>query len=171
MLTALRIAAVAVLVTVLIAVQNAALRHFSIDGTVPNLALLIVVAAGIVRGSDYGAGLGLMAGLLLDLVPPATGTAGRWALALVIVGYLAGQVSADVQRSLRLRLLLVAGCSFLATSVFALSGVILGDTHLNSWRMPRIIVEGSLIDVVAALIVLPLAMMLFTRLRPVREIA
>ena len=60
MISTLRLAAVAVIILVLVAVQNGALRYFSIEGTVPNLALLVVVAAGIVRGTDYGAGVGLI---------------------------------------------------------------------------------------------------------------
>ena len=45
--------------------------------------------------------LGFAAGLLLDLAPPADHVAGRWALALVLVGYLAGRVRQDVRRQPR----------------------------------------------------------------------
>ena len=39
--------------------------------------------------------LGFVAGLAIDLAPPADHVAGRWALALVVVGYLAGRVRQD----------------------------------------------------------------------------
>lgn len=167
-MSAVRISILAVVLLILISVQDAALRYIALDGVVPNLALLVVVAAAVVRGSDYGAGVGLIAGLLLDFIPPATGTAGRWALALVIVGFLAGKVSADALRSQRVRLLLVAGCSFVATSFYALSGVVLGDTSMQSARMPEIIALGVVVDVVAALLALPAALLLIRRLRPVQ---
>ena len=61
-------------------------------GVVPNLCLLVVVAAGLVRGPEQAAVLGFVAGVLLDLAPPADHVAGRWALALVLVGYVAGRM-------------------------------------------------------------------------------
>lgn len=167
-MSALRVGALAILLLVLITTQDAVLRYLSVWGVVPNLALLLVIAAAVVRGSDYGAGLGFVAGLLLDLVPPATGTAGRWALALVIAGFLAGKVSGDVRGSRRAMLVLVAGCSFVATSVYALSGVMLGDVPMESGRMPLVIVVGVIVDVVAAVILLPSGLTLMRRLRPAR---
>lgn len=170
-MSVVRISILVAVLLVLISVQDAALRFIAVWGVVPNLALLVVIAAAVVRGSDYGAGVGLIAGLLLDLIPPATGTAGRWALALVIVGFLAGNVAHDALRSWRIRLLLVAGCSFVATSFYALSGVILGDTPMDAVRMPEVIATGVLVDVVAAALLLPLALMLIRRLRPAQVLA
>ena len=59
----------------------------------PNLCLLVVVAAALTRGPQFAAVLGFGAGLALDLAPPADHIAGRWALALVVVGYVAGRVT------------------------------------------------------------------------------
>lgn len=170
-MSAVRIGALAALLLVLIAIQDAALRFFSVSGVVPNLALLMVIAAGVVRGSDYGAGLGFVAGLLLDLTPPASGTAGRWALALVVAGYLAGKVSDEVRGSRRATLVLVGGCSFVATSLYALVGVALGDVPMESGRMPLVIILGVIVDVVAAAVLLPAAVALMRRLRPAQALA
>jgi len=169
-MSAVRIGVLAGLLLVLIAVQDAVLRYVSVWGVVPNLVLLLVIAAAVVRGSDYGAGVGFVAGLLLDLAPPASGTAGRWALALVVAGYLAGKVSDDVRGSRRATLVLVAGCSFVATSVYALTGVMLGDVPMESARMPLVIVLGVVIDVLTAVIVLPSAVALVRRLRPAQAL-
>lgn len=168
-MSSVRIGIVAVVLLALIAVQDAALRYLSVGGVVPNLALLVVIAAALVRGSDYGAGVGFVAGLLLDLVPPSSGTAGRWALALVAVGYLAGRVSAEIG-SRRAMAALVAGCSFVATSLYALTGVLLGDTPLESGRMPWVIVIGVVVDVLAALVLLPAALAMMRRLRPAQAL-
>ena len=170
-MSTVRIGILALLLLALITVQDSALRYVAVGGAVPNLALLVVIAAAVVRGSDYGAGVGFVAGLLLDLVPPASGTAGRWALALVVVGYLAGRVSADVRGSRRGMTALVAGCSFVATSIYALTGVLLGDTPMESARMPLVIVLGVLVDVIASLVLLPVAVALMHRLRPARAFA
>ena len=70
-------------------------------GVVPNLCLLVVVAAALVRGPEQAAVLGFVAGLLLDLAPPADHVAGRWALALVVVGYVAGRMRPDTSPTQR----------------------------------------------------------------------
>ena len=95
MTSSLRMAAVAVLVIVTIVLQVSVFSHFAIDGVVPDFALLVVIAAALVRGPDYAALVGFAAGLVLDLAPPADHTAGRWALSLVLVGYLTGLVLRD----------------------------------------------------------------------------
>ncbi|MDQ3307474.1 MAG: rod shape-determining protein MreD, partial [Actinomycetota bacterium] len=90
MTTVVRIAVVTVLIVVTVTLQMSIFSHFSIRGVVPDLALLVVIAAALVRGPSYAALVGFAAGLVLDLAPPADHTAGRWALSLVLVGYLAG---------------------------------------------------------------------------------
>src|SRR3954469_10532125 len=104
--------------------------YFSWNGVVPNLVLLVVVAAGLVRGSELAAALGFVGGLAIDLVPPADHVAGRWALALVVVGYLAGRVRQDSGRSSLVALATVAACSFVGTSIYALSGMLLRDPSI-----------------------------------------
>ena len=101
--------------------------YFSYDDVVPNLVLLVVVAAGLTRGPELAALLGFVGGLAIDLVPPADTVAGRWALALVVVGYLAGRVRTDAARSTVGLLVTVAACSFVGTSVYALTGMLSGD--------------------------------------------
>ena len=77
--------------------------HFAWHGIVPNLCLLVVVGAALTRGPQFAAVLGFVAGVLLDLAPPADHVAGRWALALVVVGYVAGRVRQDVKPDRRRR--------------------------------------------------------------------
>ena len=110
-----------------VVLQVAVFSALSFEGVVPNLALLVVVAAALVRGPEFAAALGFLGGLAIDLAPPADHVAGRWALALVVVGYLAGRVRPDGGTSAVTALLTVASCSFVGTSVFALSGMLLHD--------------------------------------------
>ena len=70
----------------------------------PNLALLVVVAAALVaRPASSPRCSASSPAWLLDLAPPADHVAGRWALALVVVGYLAGRVRQDAGTSARRR--------------------------------------------------------------------
>src|SRR5689334_20431242 len=156
------------LAVVLLAVvlQVSFFAAFSFDGVVPNLALLVVVAAALTRGPEFAALLGFAGGLAVDLVPPADHLAGRWALALVVVGYLAGRVRADAERSTVGALVTVAACSFVGASVFALSGFVLEDSGVPVTEALRVIPEAIVYDLLLAPFVLPLAMRMFRRLRP-----
>lgn len=138
---------------------------FSYDGVVPNLVLLVVVAAALTRGPELAAVLGFVGGLAIDLVPPADHVAGRWALALVLVGYLAGRVRDDAGRSTVGALATVLACSFVGTSVFALSGMLLQDPGVPAAEALRVIPIAMAYDLLLAPFVLPPAMRMFRRLR------
>ncbi|MFN8125565.1 MAG: rod shape-determining protein MreD [Candidatus Nanopelagicales bacterium] len=58
----------------------------------PALVLVAVVAVAMAGGQTFGAVAGFGAGLALDLLPPADSLMGSTALALVVVGYVAGRV-------------------------------------------------------------------------------
>lgn len=167
-MTAVRALVLSLLVVAAVALQVAVLRYVAVDGVVPDLALVLVVAAAFVRGPEYAAGLGFACGLVLDLAPPADHIAGRWALALVVAGYLAGRVRLDARSSVVAALGTVAACSFVAGSIYALSGLVLGDAGPSAGRMLPVIVIGVVWDVLAATLLLPLCSTLLRRLRPAR---
>ena len=116
---------------VALALQVSALPFVAWHGIVPNLVLLVVVAAALSCGSEFAMVLGFAAGLLLDLAPPADHVAGRWALALVVVGYVAGYVRTTVPAGALATAGVVLASSFVGTSVFALSGMVLRDPALG----------------------------------------
>jgi rod shape-determining protein MreD len=154
------------LVLLAVVLQVAVFSTFSLAGVVPNLALLVVVAAALVRGPEFAAALGFLAGMAVDLAPPADHVAGRWALALVVVGYLAGRVRHDAGTSAVAAVITVAACSFVGTSIFALSGMLLHDPSIPAGEVLRVIPLAVVYDVLVTPFVLPLAMRLFRRLQP-----
>lgn len=156
------------LVTAAVVLQVAAFSYLSFDGVVPNLALLLVVAAALVRGPDFAMVLGFFAGLAIDLAPPADHVAGRWALALVVVGYLAGRVRHDAGTSAVAAVVTVAASSFVGTSVFALSGMVLRDPSVPVAEALQVIPVAVVYDVLLTPFVLPLAMRLLRRIQPHR---
>jgi rod shape-determining protein MreD len=158
-----------VLTLVLVAavvLQVAVFSVLSIDGVVPNLALLVVVAAALVRGPEFAALLGFLGGLAIDLAPPNDHVAGRWALALVVVGYLAGRVRHDAGTSAMAAVVTVAASSFVGTSLFALSGMLLHDPAVPASEALRVIPVAVLYDVLVTPFVLPPLMRLFRRIEP-----
>ena len=163
----LRVAAASALVVVALVMQVAIFPHLAWEGIVPNFCLLVVVAAALVRGPAFAATLGFFAGLMLDLAPPADHVAGRWALALVVVGYVAGLTRQETRAPAMTVVATVAASSFIGTSVYALSGVLLGDAVAGSGDLARVIVVAVICDVLLTPLVLPGVMRVLARLEPV----
>lgn len=168
MTVAMRWAGLAAMVVLATVAQVVVFPYVAVDGVVPNLALVLVVVAAFARGSEFGAVLGFSAGLLLDLAPPADHVAGRWALALVVVGYLAGRVRRDARSSTLTAVLVVGACSFVGTSVYALSGLVLGDAAPDAGSMIQVIAISVLWDLLLAPFLVPVLLWLFDLVRPQR---
>ena len=164
----LRNALLTALVCFAIVAQTVIFRFVSVDGVVPNLALLVVVAAAVSRGPQFAAVLGFGTGLLLDLAPPSDHVAGRWALALVLVGYLAGRVRQDARTSPMMAVVLVGAASFIATSLYAFSGAVLADGTLPVAETIRVVVISVLWDLMLAPFLLPVLLWLLDRVQPAR---
>jgi rod shape-determining protein MreD len=65
-------------------------------------------------------------------------------------------------------MLTVAACSFVGTSVFALSGMLLHDPAIPVGEALQVIPVGVVYDVLVAPFVLPVVMRLFRRMQPHR---
>lgn len=166
MTAGIRFVAVTALVVVTIALQVSIFSHFSIDGVVPDLALIVVIAAALVRGPDYAALVGFAAGLALDLAPPSDHTAGRWALSLVLVGYLTGLVRGHGETNAVGTVLTVAAGAFIGTSIFALTGLVLRDPGVSVAAALEVVPIAVLYDVLLTPLVVPLVLLVFRRLEP-----
>lgn len=149
--------------------QVAFFPHLAWHGIVPNLVLLVVVGTALTRGADFAMALGFVAGLLLDVAPPADHLAGRWALALVVVGYVAGRVRQDISPSATAVVATVAASSFVGTSLFALTGLVLGDGSVGVPGMLGVIAVALVWDVVLTPFVLPVVMGTMRRIEPERD--
>lgn len=170
---------VAALLTIVAALllQVTVFPHLAWNGVVPDLVLLAVVGAALVTDPRFATLLGFGAGLLLDLAPPADHVAGRWALSLLVVGYVVGRLAHDHQSAQSAQsgqagggrppypLMLAAGAggAFIGTSVFALSGTLLRDPVVGVGDMLEVVLAAVAYDALVALVVLPLTVWLFTR--------
>jgi len=157
-----------IVVAFAVVLQVSLFPHLAWQGVVPNLALLVVVGAALVRGPQFAAVLGFAAGVLIDLAPPADHVAGRWALALVVVGYLAGRIRQDMKPNAWAVVAAVAASSFVGTSVFAMSGLLLRDPVVPVSETLEVILVAVVWDVLLTPFVLPPVMGMFRRLEPAR---
>ena len=153
-MNAVRGAFVALAVVVSLALQVSFFPHLSWNGVVPNLVLLVVVAAALTRGATFAMVVGFAGGLAVDLVPPADHVAGRWALALVVVAWVAARMRQDVRPSPTAVMLTVAAASFVGSSVFALTGLVLRDPVVGVGEMLGVVVTALCWDVLLAPLVL-----------------
>ncbi len=165
-MSVLRTFVTAALLLVAVTVQVGLFAHLSIAGVVPDLALLLVVAAAIVRGPAYGTVLGLFAGLAVDLAPPADGVIGRWALALALAGWLAGKARGDARQSAFATLVTVAVSSLAATSIYALSGLLLAEPGVTVASALQVLPVALLYDVAVTPLVVPVVMVILRKLDP-----
>lgn len=163
-----RPAVLVALVTMAVVAQSVLFRHVSIEGVVPNLALVVTVIGAIARGPQFGACLGFGAGLLLDVAPPADHVAGRWALALVLVGFLAGRIRQDARSSTLTAVLVVGAASFIGTSVYALTGLVVDDHSWAMGEMLQVVVISVLWDLALAPFLVPVLFRLLDATTPQR---
>ena len=170
-MTPLRTLAVGALVLAAVVLQTAVLGQVAIDGVVPDLALVLVVAVALVRGPEVGAVTGFTAGLVLDLAPPADHVAGRWALALMVVGYVAGRLGATGRPRLLQWWPVAVASAFVGTSVFALSGLLLRDPYVGVGELLGTLAVSVVWDAGLALAVVPLTLALLARVEPDRVLA
>ena len=146
--------------------QTTVLPHVAWHGIGPDVVLVVVVAGALARGAHVGLVLGFAAGLLVDLAPPADHVAGRWALALLVVGYVAGRVRQDAPAGVVGGLATVAACSFLGSSLFALSGLLLQDRAGTVPELLGSVGVGVVWSLLLAPFVLPSVAWALARLEP-----
>ncbi len=102
-MTSLRIAVAALFLMIAVTVQTSMLPHFAVAGVTCDLVMIVVVALALARGPEWGAITGFAGGLMLDVVPPADHTAGRWALALAVRVHRRDDPAGDLGRTGRVR--------------------------------------------------------------------
>ncbi len=134
-------------------------------GAVPDLPLLTVLGLALVYGHVGGALVGFGAGLLADLAPPADHAAGRYALVLCVIGYLAGLAKPENGRlkSATGPMVVVVAAALGTTLLYAGVGALVGDTTARHVGLPSLLFTAALYDLLLAPFVVPGIMALARR--------
>ena len=156
---------VALVVTALL-LELTVLPLFHLPGAVPDLLTVTVIAIGFVGGPVRGAATGLFAGLLLDLVTPAVGVIGLSAVVLVVLGYFAGLLGGDRDRSPFVTVVLTGLLAGASTLGFALVGGIVADPRISWDRVPGLVLTQTAYALVLAAFVVPGVGALWRRVDP-----
>jgi len=122
------------LVLTALIVTLSVLTRVRIAGVMPDLMLLLAVAAGITGGQSRGAIVGFGSGLAIDLFLQTP--LGLSALVFSMVGYAVGTAQTGILRSIWWIPVLTAFVASAAGEVlFALAGAMVGETQLVSGRL------------------------------------
>src|SRR6476646_7238505 len=153
------------LVVVALVVQVSVLARLHLPGAVPDLLLLTVLGLALVYGHVGGALVGCGAGLLADLAPPADHAAGRYALVLCVIGYLAGLARPENGRlkSATGPMLVVVAAAIGSTLLYAGVGALVGDTAARHVGLVSLLCSAALYDLLLAPFVVPVLMALARR--------
>ncbi|MGH9178619.1 MAG: rod shape-determining protein MreD [Acidimicrobiales bacterium] len=119
----------------------------------PQVMLLASVAAGLLAGSERGALIGFVAGLLADLFVQTP--LGLSALTYALVGFSVGTVQSAMIRSawwIAPATALLA--SFAGVLLYGLLGAIIGQSHFVS---PRLLIVAGWVAVMNGLLAVPVA--------------
>ncbi|GAB2942583.1 rod shape-determining protein MreD [Streptomyces heilongjiangensis] len=153
------------LVIVALVIQVSVLARLHLPGAVPDLVLLTVLGLALVYGHVSGALIGFGAGLLSDLAPPADHAAGRYALVLCVIGYLAGLAKPETGRlkSATGPMVVVVVAALGATLLYAGVGALVGDDAARHVGLPSLLFTAALYDLLLAPFVVPGIMALARR--------
>nr|WSZ95998.1 rod shape-determining protein MreD [Streptomyces sp. NBC_00857] len=153
------------LVVVALVIQVSVLARLQLPGAVPDLMLLVVLALAFVYGHVSGALIGFGAGLLADLVPPADHAAGRYALVLCVIGYLAGLARPEKgqMRSALGPMTAVVAAALGSTLLYASVGALVGDTAARHVGLGSLLFTAAVYDLLLAPFTVPLIMALARR--------
>ncbi|WAU79687.1 rod shape-determining protein MreD [Streptomyces sp. Qhu-G9] len=153
------------LVIVALVVQVSVLARLHLPGAVPDLLLLTVLGLALVYGHVGGALVGFGAGLLADLAPPADHAAGRYALVLCVIGYLAGLAKPEngQLKSATGPMAVVVAAAIGSTLLYAGVGALVGDTTARHVGLSSLLFTAALYDLLLAPFVVPGIMALARR--------
>ncbi|MEU1531103.1 rod shape-determining protein MreD [Streptomyces fagopyri] len=153
------------LVVVALVIQVSVLARLHLPGAVPDLVLLTVLALAMVYGHVGGALIGFGAGLLADLAPPSDHAAGRYALVLCVIGYLAGLVKPEngQLKSATGPMAVVVAAAVGSTLLYAGVGALVGDTAARHVGLGGLLFSAALYDLLLAPFVVPGLMALARR--------
>lgn len=143
------VARVLVVIALTLLAQSTVVLELRIAGEVPDVMLLLPIAAGLVAGPAEGAAVGFVAGMAADLLLPTP--FGMTALVATLVGFSVGVATGDVARRVRGFSTLVAlAASAIAVMLYAVLGAVLGESQFLHVDLVAVVVLVAVVNAVLA---------------------
>jgi rod shape-determining protein MreD len=137
-------------------------------GSVPDVALVAVIAIGLTRGPATGMLVGFCTGLDFDLAPPASHLIGESALIFCLVGYGCGRLGGWPGRSFPRLLTAAMIGAVIGETLQTAIGMIVGDPRVTLPAVRHVLPVVVLYDILLSAVVLSVAALASGRL-PVRR--
>jgi rod shape-determining protein MreD len=153
-------AALALIVATIL--QASIAPYMAIFGVAPNFILLVVVVLALLEGPVVGCTAGFFGGLALDLLGDSV--VGPYALALTLVGYVAGLMEANMFAEGWLLPVTVVAVASLATEL--VYGIILAFLDVGSsfgTEFVRVMLPSALYNTALAVLLFPLLVRVLRR--------
>ena len=164
-----RLAAVAAVVVVALALQSTLLARLTLLGVIPQLVLVVVVSLAYTDAERVGVVVGFTAGLLQDLLLPPQSILGLTALVYTFVGYAAGALRQFAPPdSVWTPVLAVAVASAVTELSYALLSIIMGRTWVSLAYTAKVAGLVILYNTLLTPFVFPLTRRVAERFRPER---
>lgn len=114
-------------------------------GVMPDLMLLVAIAAGLAGGPTVGAVMGFASGILADLLLPTP--LGLSALVFTVTGYIVGIAQGGLLKAAWWFPVTVAGvASGAAVLLFATAGTIIGQGNLLNMHLVAVLVVVAIVN-------------------------
>jgi rod shape-determining protein MreD len=146
------------LVLAAVIVEVTLLSRLGLPGATPDLVVVTVVAIALAMGPTQGAVAGFVAGVLVDLAPPADSLLGVNAIVYIAIGYITGFVVDPRDRTVPVMIGIVGLSAGAATLATAALDTLLGSGRVAWGEVPGLVLSSALYAVVLApLVVLGVA--------------
>jgi rod shape-determining protein MreD len=137
-----------------VVLQTTLFTHLRVDGVVPDIGLVCVLAVAYEDGADSGAIFGFVMGLAIDLF--LTTPLGLSALSFAITGYAVGVFQSGMVRTTPWLAPMLGGIGGLFGGlVFITVGAVVGQPGFLSYESLKIVIIAALYDAVIAPVVFP----------------
>lgn len=136
-------------------IQVTLLSRLGLPGATPDLLVVCVVAFAFVMGPTQGAVAGFFAGALIDLAPPADSIVGVNSIVYLVVGFVAGTIVNDRDRTLGWMLVVSGGACVVAVLGTAALDAMLGSPRILWTSVPLMGLTTLLYGVLLARVVIP----------------
>jgi rod shape-determining protein MreD len=165
-----RVAAVAALMVVAVALQTTLLSRATILGIIPQVVLLVIVSLGYTDGERVGSVVGFFGGLLIDLLLyDPTAIIGLTALIYTMIGYGVGTVRKyAMSESVWTPVLIVAAASAIAEFSYATLSIIFGQQWVSLLFTAKVAGLVVLYNTLLTPFVFPIVRRIADRYRPER---
>lgn len=139
------------IVVLVLVVQDTIALDLRIAGAHPELMLLLPIAAGIVGGPEFGAGMGFVAGMAIDLLLPTP--FGLSALVYCLVGFGVGSVmtmGSDVRRETLwwLTPLVALAGTAIGVMLYAVLGAVLGQSQMAQVDLAAVVTVAAVVNAI-----------------------